>query len=405
MRITTKELKLKNGTKILYTKKIGDPFFSLSIGINVGKINENNNNRGISHYIEHMCFNGTKKYTKDEISNIPYKCGGDFNANTGKIMTQYTIQHLKEYAEEAIDLMTQLVFFPIFPKELMQKEKKIVIEELKQSKDDSYSIAFELFYSAFKDERLKHPTIGYEDTINSYTKNDILEYYNKYYNTNNLIISVCCDIDEYELLKLLEQYIPYREGKAVENIKFNLNTSFYIENFKSDIQQGILLYNISFDREDLVTAEVLNFIYGEGMNSRLFKKIREEKSLCYEIGSYIQSVHNLNNLCTYISFSDFNKKDEIIEEISFILLDMIENLKDEEIEISKIQAKRNILIEEENSSRLCFNKPGRYFNNEYINSIDFISEIEKVTKENIICLIKKIIKKDNKQIAFLNKND
>ena len=69
----TKEIILKNGTKVLYTKKTNDPFFSIAIGFNVGKVNEDYSNRGISHFLEHMCFNGTEKYSKDEISEIPYK--------------------------------------------------------------------------------------------------------------------------------------------------------------------------------------------------------------------------------------------------------------------------------------------------------------------------------------------
>lgn len=403
MDIRTKKLILKNGIPLLYTKKPGNKFFDISINIKVGAVNEDNSNRGISHFTEHMCFNGTKKYDKDELTTLPYKFGGSANASTGNLSTQYDVQTLIEYAEEAIDIVTEITYFPIFPKKYLKKEKGIVLEEINESYDDNFDVARELSFTNFNDDRLNHPILGYENTVKNFTREDIVEFHKKHYHTNNSIISVCTDMDEDVLLKMLNDKIPTINGIKNPDFVFDTSVRNYIEKEKKDMQQNILIHQMFFDKKYFPESVIFKIIYGYGMNSKLFNILREEMELCYDIGCFAEYFYNISGLTTYLSFSDTDRKDEIINTIEKIINDM-KNISESDFEIAKIQAKRITYLELESSEDMASRAPRKLLKGLDLNSIDIVEELEKLTIQDIVVFTEHLQRENNRAVTFLKKN-
>ena len=316
----------------------------ISIAFGVGSRNEIicKDKQGISHFLEHMVFNGSANYTKDEINEKTSFMGGHINAATSNLYTNYYCSCIKDYTEDAIKILLDIVFKPTLSKEHTEKERSIILKEYDQCYDDENKIVFYNMMKNSCDDALCMIPLGTKEGINSITHEDLAEYHKKFYTLNNshMVISTSKPREEIDrilrnvILDLeLESYVHFVPGKSINHEhKFNQKETVFSKSGKT--QSILLAYNV-VERQDVLYAECFSNILSNGLGARLTKKLREEKQLCYQCGSYVTTYGNKYLLCSMIKYSDGSKTKEIIDDIHSIYTSALDTITDYELQTAK----------------------------------------------------------------------
>ncbi len=301
--------KLENNLTVILKKITNLPLVSVQVWVKAGSVFEDDTNNGISHFLEHLVFKGTKNYDVGKISKIIESYGAILNAGTSKEYTMYFTDIPKEGLSDAIKILKELVSEAIFPDDELEKERNVVIEEIKRSKDNPGNVLFENFNKLlFTKSNYKYTIIGNEKNIRNFTKEDIIKYYKTFYNPKNMVLSICGDFDDKEIEILINDNF----GKIVDEKNifpvpqiYEDKKSDVVEINKHNVQQTYFLFGFlgpNIDDDFQYSGDVLSVILGEGRSSRLYKNIREQKQLVYEIGSgfYVQmgpSIFYISGIC------------------------------------------------------------------------------------------------------------
>ncbi|MGB0346777.1 MAG: M16 family metallopeptidase, partial [Balneolaceae bacterium] len=210
--------KLANGLRIV-TERI-DSVKSISIGIWVktGSRNEKKELAGVTHFLEHMLFKGTEKRSAFEIAQSMESVGGYLNAFTSSEYTCYYARCVDEQLGRALDVLSDMVLNPSFPEEEIEKEKKVVIEEMKMYRDSPDDYLFEAFTTKmFEDHALGRPVLGFEETVSAFTRQDLYDYMSDRYRPDNLLVAVAGNVDHEEVVGLVASYFENRPAEATSN--------------------------------------------------------------------------------------------------------------------------------------------------------------------------------------------
>jgi predicted Zn-dependent peptidase len=299
---------LPNGVRIVTEKIPHVRSLSLGFWIETGSQNENARNNGISHFLEHMVFKGTKKRNIKEIAQSLESVGGYLNAFTSKEHTCYYARVLDEHLELAMDILSDLVLAPVFPRKELEKEKKVVLEELKQAEDDPDDIIHDYFEKAiFKAHPLGMPVIGVEESIKSFRREDLIEYRKNRYTSKNLVIAAAGNIDHKKVVDLSLRYIKkISDGSngsvSYDKVAFEKPNSILSEYYKPIQQSHVCLGTIglSIRDEKRFAMQVLNTLLGDGMSSRLFQNIREKYGFAYAVYSFNNMMYDTGSTGVYV---------------------------------------------------------------------------------------------------------
>ena len=299
-------------------------FFSLS-----GSFAENEKNQGVSHYLEHLFFKGTKKRDLFMISEDAALLGAEQNAYTSEYNTHYYLNVPKVNTEGAIELLCDMMFNPTFPEEEIEKERTVIQEERKMYEDDPKSSFFEASEMKFFGFQTGHKIVGTEETINSLTKEDFLDFHGRLYGKNTTILVIVGDIGIANITYMCSKYLknnPFKDNEIVRVEPVILAGS--LEDFvfpRPNIQQTYLMGLFSgkgiADKDRAKMVCMLNAL-GGGMYSPFFKEIREKLGLCYTVWAF-DYIHNgiCSALGTYIQTDPSkvnlakNKMIEIIDNV------------------------------------------------------------------------------------------
>ncbi|MGC8853084.1 MAG: M16 family metallopeptidase, partial [Hydrogenobacter sp.] len=174
--------KLPNGAHLIVKRRDDTEAVALHVWFKVGSIYENYQEKGMAHFLEHMLFNGSEKYPYGEIDKLVESMGGNINAGTSKEYTFYHIEIAKPYWKPALEILYQLTQKPLLSEDMIEKEKPIVIEELRRGKDNPSTVLWEEFEKlAYKVSPYRFPIIGYEETIRNFTRDALLRFYRNFY--------------------------------------------------------------------------------------------------------------------------------------------------------------------------------------------------------------------------------
>jgi len=333
---------LDNGLVVLLKQSKRLPLVSIQTWVKVGSIYEDDKNNGISHFLEHLVFKGTKKYSLEQISKTLEKYGAILNAGTSKEFTMYFTDIPKEGLNDALDVLAQLVFEATFPEEELERERNVVIEEIKRFEDNPGNVLYESFNNLlFKDSPYKRRILGTQEVIRNLSRDEIIKYYKKFYQPKNMILSICGDFEIKEVKNLIKQKFGSYNSDKQTNQLLTLDESSKGEIFeikKHKVQHTYFLCGFlgpKIDEKHQYTGDVLSIILGEGISSRLYKILREEKMLVYEIdsGFYTQlgpSVFYISGVC------ERKNLEKVISEVKSILNELKEKgPNSEEIEKAK----------------------------------------------------------------------
>ena len=379
------------GEEIPYVKSI-----SLGVWINAGSRMEDEKISGVSHFIEHMLFKGTKNRTSKQIASEIDNLGGQINAFTSKECTCYYVKLLDSHIDIGIDVLSDMILNSKFKEDDIDKERSVIIEELKMYEDSPEDLAYDLLTeNIYKNDPLGMNIIGTETSLKSLNRENLLEYFNKYYLPNNSVISISGNFNFDEIVnKIEEKFKDWKKREVNVDIKKAEFKSCFITKNK-DIEQVNLAMSLEAipleNDKEVYALAIINTIFGGSISSRLFQKIREEKGLVYSIYSSQSLYRKCGELGIFASMSNENLKevyDLIIKEIKLIKKYY---LTDQEIKESKEQLKGSYILGlESTSSRMM--SIGRSFllNNKVNSSDDILKSIDDVDKETVKKVIDKV---------------
>jgi predicted Zn-dependent peptidase len=385
---------LDNGIRLL-SETI--PFLdSVCIGVWVlsGSRDEEESENGVSHFIEHLLFKGTGTRTAQDIAREIDSVGGSMNGYTGREYTCFYAKVLKQHLELAVDLLSDILLHSTFDSEEMDRERSVILQEVKMVEDTPDDYIHDLFNRAFwGDHPMGQPVLGRSDNIQSLSREGIIRHFSDRYRSNRMIISVAGSIEHHEVVDVVGRaFLRVPTGsKTVERVAPSAFHKTSVLGRKTE-QVHICLgtEGLAYVSPRRFVSYLLNAILGGGMSSRLFQEIRERRGLAYSVFSYIPSYIDTGLLVVYAA----TDKSTVTEVIRLILKEF-EALRrcpvgEEELRTSKEQLKGNLLLSLESSenrmTRLAKNEI--YFNrflpvDEVIDCIDAVTigEIRELSEE------------------------
>ncbi len=282
---------------------------SVSVGIwaNVGSRDESMSESGLSHFLEHMVFKGTKNRSVRDIAQSLESLGGYLNAFTTKEQTCFYARVLDEHIEQAVDVLSDLVQHATFKREELEKEKLVVIEELKNAEDDPEDIIHDYFDKAiFPTHPLGSPIIGTEANLRAFSRHDLQLHVSEHYASPNIVIAAAGNIAHDKFVRLAEKYLKKVTGKVKPptRVQAPTKTSKAIsQEYTRQIQQShvcIGAVGYSIRHKDRYPMMIMNALLGEGMSSRLYQTIREKHGLAYSVYSFVSLLSDTGSFGAYI---------------------------------------------------------------------------------------------------------
>lgn len=360
------------------------------IWVKTGSRNEPDELAGITHFLEHMLFKGTENRSSYDIALSMEAVGGYLNAFTSTEYTCYYSRCLDTKLPLALDVLTDMVRNSTFPEEELEKEKKVVLEEMKMYKDSSEDVIFEEFSSqVFNEHPIGRPIIGYEETVSSFTRQHLFDYMEDRYQPSNLLISVAGNVEHEEVVnivtRLMDQPNEKDTGPVDQPLKEYQTTQKEISKVIEQTHMILGRRGLNYDHPDKYLLLLANTILGGGMSSRLHQNIREKFGYCYSIGTFNQSYTDSGLFGVYIGTDKgyvphvrdlINKEFEKIQSYK---------VPDKELNEAKAQLKGKLLLSQESTSnrmtRLA--KSILYFDR-YITLDELVENIDKVTSDKLL---------------------
>lgn len=381
---------LSNGLRIV-TEQI-DSVKSISVGIWVktGSRNETKEQAGVTHFLEHMLFKGTKSRTAFDIALSMESVGGFLNAFTSSEYTCYYARCVDQEIDRALDVLSDMVLNPSFPEEEVEKEKKVVIEEMKMYRDSPDDYLFEEFTTKmFDGHQLGRPILGFEETVSSFTREDLYNYMKDRYRPGNLLVSVAGNVNHDKVVELVSSYfesLPASEVVNEEQPMKEMSTDKLL--LTKAIEQTHYLLGrrgMNFNHDDKYLLLLANTVLGGGMSSRLHQNVREKYGYCYSIQTFNQSYSDSGIWGVYVGTDK-----EYVEHVHELVVAELNKIREElvpekELKEAKSQLKGKLLLSQENTSNRMMRmaKSELYFGR-FVTLDELEENIDKVTAEEIL---------------------
>lgn len=397
---------LPNGVRIVTEQIPHVRSVSLGIWVGAGSRDEDEANSGIAHFIEHMLFKGTGKRSAKEIAETLDAVGGQLNAFTSKEYTCYYAKVLDEHLDIAVDLLSDMFFNSLFKEEDVEKEKNVIIEEIKMYEDAPDEIVHDLFAGTlWSGHALGRPVIGTEEIIKSLKRDDLLQFKEQFYSPASIVVAAAGSISHEKIVeKLAPLFGTIEPVSRVRNYSAP-DPHSRTQVRKKDTEQVHLCIGtpgLPMDHHNVYTLHILNSILGGGISSRLFQEIREERGLAYSVFTYHSSYRDAGLFSIYAGLS----KNNLAEVISLIIREMKDfrdnGITAEELVRAREQLKGSMYLGLENvsnrmtrigKSELCLNRA--------VTVEEAVDKINSVTLEGVKNLSGELFKNSNLVISSI----
>lgn len=380
---------LPNGIKVITESMPHVRSVSVGVWISSGSRRETAEENGISHFIEHMLFKGTANRSAEDIARSVDSIGGNLDAFTAKEMVCFNTKVLDEHLPVAMDVLSDLVLNPCFREEDIEKEKGVILEEIKMDADSPDYLVHEIFSSNFwKDHPLGKPILGTRETVKRFNRAMVQDYYGSVYTPSNLLITAAGNLDHERLVNLTRERFEALPALPPEPQQAAPATHARISlKSKKDLEQvhvclGVPSYPIP--HEDRFTCYVLNTILGGGMSSRLFQNIRERQGLAYAVFSELNPYSDTGCLSVYAGTSLESAKN-VVESVLKEFTDLKQHpAPAEEVRRAKDHLKGSLMLSLESTSSRMSNLARQEMHFRRFFSLDELAEsIEQVTAEDV----------------------
>lgn len=400
---------LDNGVRVILNKQDTTKSSCFGVWVKSGSVYETNKLNGISHFIEHMVFKGTKTRSYYDISNEMDAIGGQLNAYTAKEYTCFYAKALSEHVTKAFDIVADMIINPKFDNADIELEKGVVLREIYMSNDMSdEKVAENLYQKVWSHHPLGQPILGTEESLSNFTSKDLRDYMQQNYSSDKIVISISGNFDKDAFLELVYKYFKDLKKSSNELILKPLvykKSLVFEENLELE-QTHICMCFPGFSAFDVNknSLNLLNVIVGGSSSSRLFREIREELALVYSI--YSSSVcYNSGGLFEIQTATDHNMAQRTFNKIVEILKELKNGVTKEEFSRAKEQLKSSVIMGlESTSSKASFFGRSEILKNKIKSEDELLNELNSITFESVNRIAKEIIDFDKMSISIIGKN-
>ncbi len=401
-----KKVVLANGTRIAIEEIPGVRSVAFGIWINTGSRYENPAQAGISHLIEHMLFKGTVNRTARQIAESIESLGGQMNAFTSKEYTCFYARVLDEHLPIAIDVLSDMFFSSLFKADDLEREKKVVQEEIRMYEDTPDEIIHDLFaQTVWANHPLGRPVIGTMESVTGITREAVLDYYHKHYCPGNLVLALAGNLNTEAVIDRLRPLFEAAGSANPENTALIPETRATVKRITKPLEQVHFCMGVPgpSQHDDLIyPLQIINNILGGGSSSRLFQKIREERGLVYTIYSYFAALNDTGLFTIYAGTNGKNLKD-VLE----LTWQEIERLLDsgvtaDELARTKEQIKGSLLLAAESvTHRMSRLGKSELIYDRLISSEEILEKTMAVTAEDVLSLTRSLLAPERLSITML----
>src|SRR6056297_333494 len=399
--------KLDNGLRVVFEKINYVKSVSIGLWVGAGSTFENDENNGVSHFIEHMMFKGTKNRTASQIAEEIDGIGGQINAFTSKESTCFYSKVTAEKFDVSMNILSDMIFNSKISEDSIVKEKKVIEEEIKMYDDSPEEYVHDLLSKiAFEKKPLSMPILGVKDSLKNIDRNVIIDYMDKRYTGPNTVISIVGNVEPNLVEKTVKKYFSGFSSKNSfkdRDIKYDFARN--IKGINKDIEQlHFCLGTEGFERDNknYYTLNILNNILGGSMSSRLFQNIREKQGLVYSIYSFNSCYKETGLFGIYSAINT-----DSVKKSTNLIKNEIEKVKNgdirkHEFDRARSQMKGNYILSLENtSSRMTILGRRELLYNETITPESIIDKIENVNYEDVMNSINYIFDSKKYNIAYI----
>jgi len=364
---------------------------------------------GVSHFVEHMVFKGTRSRSSLNIAREMDSIGGNLDAFTGKETICFNVKSLAQHVPIALDVLADLVLNPVFASPEIERERGVILEEIKIDEDNPDVLVHELFTQNFwKDHPLGKPILGTTKTVGRLDQEKLIDYHTGQFRGGNMVFSAAGDLEHDQFVEAVSQkFNGLPLGEAAHETQAPLASARILLQNKKSLEQVQLCMGVPappITDDNRYATLILNTVLGGGMSSRLFQTIREERGMAYAIYSDLSPYSDTGSLCVYAGTSANNA----LECVDLILAEF-RNLKEvllseEELTRAKDQLKGNILmgLESSNSRMANLARQEMYFH-QFFTAEEVIVRIEAVTAEQIQAMAQHLFIPDRIAITLLGR--
>lgn len=398
---------LDNGTNVVFEKRPASQVVAIQLWVKIGSKYEKDDNAGITHFIEHLIFKGSEGLSPNAIALRIESLGGSINAFTSYDNTVYYAMVPKESFKEALYLLTNAVFSPLFPEDEIEKERQVVLEEIKMGEDDpGRKLYKELFSLSYGHHPYGRPIIGFPETLSRLSRNEIISYFDEHYSPENVTVVIVGDLEkkevEEEVKKSLGKLKKREKARSYEKAVF-----FPVEEKIRIIDRDVLesYCAISYptppiNHKDIASLMLISALLTEGESSRLLAELKNKKGVITDASSFVFAPLEDGLFVLSVNFHGKDYKtvlDEVEREI-----ERLNNIDEWELKKAKNQVKASYIYgmeTVEGRARML----GHYYT--LTGDISFVEklleEIDNIKPENIYETLKKYFRKDAKKVVFI----
>jgi predicted Zn-dependent peptidase len=378
---------------------------SLGIWVKSGSVSDTKETMGIGHFVEHMLFKGTQRRTAYQIAREIDDVGGHLNAYTSKEYTNFYVKVLKDDIELAADVLMDIFLNPVFPADEMEKEKSVVIQEIKMVEDTPDDLIHDLsFQTMWPDHPFGYSILGEIETVGSVTRELLTAYRMKHHTRENIIIGAVGNFEHERLAALLSgplAAIPAGSPEGIASPQFAARR----EVFERDIEQVHFIIGFSalpYTHPDRYSQLILNTVLGAGMSSRLFQEVREKRGLAYSIYSFLSPYRDSGALEIYAG-TDADSLEELLRISAREIKKLTKKpLSDAELASAKGQIKGNLLLSlESTDARLGRMAKNELYFGRRVEADEIIQSIDRVTAADVLEVARTVINPDQLTAVFL----
>ena len=400
---------LPNGLIVLTERMEHLRSVAMGVWIKSGSRCESAENNGISHFVEHMVFKGTRSRSAQHIAREMDSIGGNLDAFTGKETICFNVKSLADHVPIALDVLADLVLNPVFASLEIERERGVILEEIKIDEDNPDVLVHELFTQNFwKDHPLGKPILGTTKTVGRLDQLKLIDYHTGRFRGGNMVFSAAGDLEHDQFVEAVAQkFTGLPPGEALHEMQAPLASARILLQNKKSLEQVQLCLGVPappITDDNRYATLILNTVLGGGMSSRLFQTIREERGMAYAIYSDLSPYSDTGSLCVYAGTSA-NKALECVDLILAEFRNLKEvSLSDEELTRAKDQLKGNILmgLESSNSRMANLARQEMYFH-QFYTAEEVIVRIEAVTAEQIQAMAQRLFVPDRIAITLLGR--
>lgn len=355
-----KTYKFDNGHTVVLSEVKNNPIVIIDTWVKTGSINETDKNNGVAHFLEHLFFKGTTKHPTGEFDRILEGKGAITNAATSKDFTHYYIEIPSEYFSLALELHSDMLLNPQLPRKELEKERKVVLEEIAKDENTPSEKVYENLNSMlYTNHPYKRKVIGTNKVIEGITREEILDFYNRYYNPSNMVTVIVGDINSDEVIAQVKENFKTDSKKAIALPKYSKEKQLNSQKRKvinMKTESGYMMIGFrgaSINNNDTYPLDVLATILGDGKTSILYKSIKDQKHLAYSISAGNSSLRDDGILYIRANFEPSNA--EKLERAVFKEIDKIKTngITEEELDIAKKIIERDTYYGRESISNMA----------------------------------------------------